>query len=62
MSSILAICKEVCFGMFETNVKLKFPNGHTTSNRRRFDVDITSIRRRPNFDEFSRRFHVLLSM
>ena len=34
-------------------------NGHTTSNRRRFDVDITSIRRRPNFDEFPRRFHVL---
>ena len=62
MSSILAICKEVCFGMFETNVELKFPNGHTTSNRRRFDVDITSIRRRPNFDEFPRRFHVLLSM
>ena len=33
------------------NVKL-FPNGHTTSNRRGFDVDTTSIRRRPNFDEF----------
>ena len=26
---------------------------------RRFDMDITSIRRRPNFDEFLRRFHVL---
>ena len=26
----------------------------------RFDVDITWIRRRPNFDEFPRRFHVLL--
>ena len=35
------------------------PNRHTTSNRRRFDMDITSIRRRPNFDEFPRRFHVL---
>ena len=30
-----------------------------TSDRRRFDVDITSIRRRPNFDEFPRHFHVL---
>ena len=35
------------------------PNGHTTSNRRGFDVDITSIRRRPNFDEFPRHFHIL---
>ena len=35
------------------------PNGHTTSNRRGFDVDITSIRRRPNFDEFPHHFHVL---
>ena len=35
------------------------PNGHTTSNPRRFDVDITSIRRRPNFDEFPRHFRVL---
>ena len=34
-------------------------NGHTTSNRRPFDVDITSIRRRPNFDEFLRHFRVL---
>ena len=40
------------------NVKL-FPNGHTTSNRRGFDVDTTSIRRRPNFDEFPRHFRVL---
>ena len=35
------------------------PNGHTTSNRRWFDVDVMSIRRRPNFDEITRRFHVL---
>ena len=35
------------------------PNGHTTSNPRRFDVDITSIRRRLNFDEFPRHFRVL---
>ena len=38
---------------------LRIPNGHTTSNPRRFDVDITSIRRRPNFDEFPRHFRVL---
>ena len=36
-----------------------FPNGHTTSNPRRFNVDITSIHRRPNFDEFPRHFRVL---
>ena len=36
-----------------------FPNGDTTSNPRRFDVDITSIRRKPNFDEFPRHFRVL---
>ena len=35
------------------------PNRHTTSNPHRFDVDITSIRRRPNFDEFPRHFRVL---
>ena len=28
------------------------------SNRRRLYVDITSIRRAPNFDEFPRHFHV----
>ena len=32
----------------------ELPNGHTTSNRRGFGMDITSIRRRPNFDEFPR--------
>ena len=30
----------------------KQPNEHTTSNQRRFHVDITLICRRPNFDEF----------
>ena len=35
------------------------PNEHTASNQRRFDVDVMSIRRRPNFDEITRRFHVL---
>ena len=35
------------------------PNRHTTSNPHRFNVDITSIRRRPNFHEFPRHFHVL---
>ena len=29
------------------------------SNRRRFHLDITSIHRRPNIDEFPRHFHVL---
>ena len=31
----------------------------TTSNGRRFDVNITLIHWRPNFDEFPRHFHVL---
>ena len=35
------------------------PNGHTTSNPCRFDVGITAIRRRTNFDEFPRHFRVL---
>ena len=43
----------------ETNKLNKLPNGYTTSNPRRFDVDITSISRRPNFDEFPRHFRVL---
>ena len=34
-------------------------NGHTTSNPRRFDVDITSIRQRPKFDKFPRHFRVI---
>ena len=36
----------------------RHPNGHTTSNPRGFDVDITLIRRRPDFDEFPRHFRV----
>ena len=35
------------------------PNRHSTSNRRRFDVDVASAWGRPNFDEFPRNFHVL---
>ena len=35
-----------------------YPNGHTTSNRRGFGVDITSIGRRPNFHKFPRHFRV----
>ena len=42
--------------IFQQNI---IPNGQTMSNPRRFDVDITSIRRRPNFDEFPRHFRVL---
>ena len=37
----------------------QIPNGHTTSNPRLFDVDITSIRRKPNFDEFPHHFLLL---
>ena len=36
---------------------LLLPNGDTTSNRRHFHMDITSIRRRPNFEEFPGHFH-----
>ena len=39
--------------------QLLIPNRHPTSNRRRFHVDITSIHRRPNFDEFPCHFHIL---
>ena len=39
--------------------KFKEPKGHTTSNRRRSDLDITSLSQRPNFDNFIRRFDVL---
>ena len=35
------------------------PNEHTVSNPRGFDVDITSIRQKLNFDEFLRYFRVL---
>ena len=42
------------------SLKVKMNNTvGTTSNPRRFDVDITSIRRRPNFDKFPRHFRVL---
>ena len=34
----------------------KLPIGHDTPNPRRFDVNITSICQRPNFDEFPRHF------
>ena len=35
---------------------------HSTSNRCRFDVYITSICQRPDFDEFPRHFHVLFDV
>ena len=41
------------------HTKRHTPNGDITSNPRRFDVGITSICWRPNFDEFRRHFHVL---
>ena len=50
---------EDCYKVIAGTIVKVFPNGHTTSNRRRFDVDIMSIRQRPNFDEFPSRFHVL---
>ena len=45
--------------------KIRLPNAHTISNPRRFNVDITSIGRRPNFHEFfwrnfaGRKIHVV---
>ena len=51
-------CKLV-FWVFTEQLNYQILNGHSTSNPHRFDVDITSIRGRPNFDEFPRHFHVL---
>ena len=43
-----------------TVISLKVKMNNTVgTNRRGFDVDITSIRRRPNFDKFPRHFRVL---
>ena len=38
------------------------PNRHTTSNPCQFNVHITSIRRRANFDEYPRHFHVFFDV
>ena len=38
---------------------MSLPNGHTTSNPCRIDIDITSIRQTPNFDKFPCYFSVL---
>ena len=35
------------------------PYEHATLNQRRYHVNITSIRQRPNFEKFPRHFHVL---
>ena len=51
-------CKLV-FWVFTEQLNYQILNGHSTSNPHRFDVDITSIRGRPNFDEFPRHFRVL---
>ena len=56
---MIYIKPEDCYKVIAGTIVKVFPNGHTTSNRRRFDVDIMSIRQRPNFDEFPSRFHVL---
>ena len=41
------------------NICIAAPNRHTTWNPCRFDVDITSICRRLNFDDFPHHFRVL---
>ena len=57
---ILPIESRFCIMPLSTvNVKKKYPNGHTMSNRRRFHVDITWIQGRPNFNEFPCHFHEL---
>ena len=45
--------------LYRLGYSLRVPNGKTMSNQRRFDVDITSIRRRPNFYKFPHHFHAL---
>ena len=57
-SSLCYLCQLLNFKIWCSKGWQK-PNGHTTSNPRRFDVGITSIRRRPNFDEFPRHFRIL---
>ena len=44
---------------FQAATIIKKTNENSTSNWRRFDVKIMSIRRRASFDEFTRHFHVL---
>ena len=56
-------CNATYYGNTKRHFKVpiceRLINGHTTSNPRRFGVDIASIRRRPNFNEFPRHFRVL---
>ena len=59
----LSKCTDFCLSTICLSHRLSldswfFPNGNTTSNQRRFHVDITSIHRRPSFLEFPRRFGV----
>ena len=62
-SSLLAYCSVLSVHDLSVSPSITldswfFPNGNTTSNQRRFHVDITSIHRRPSFLEFPRRFGV----
>ena len=56
-------CNATYYGNTKQHFKVpiceRLINGHTTSNPRRFGVDIASIRRRPNFNEFPRHFRIL---
>ena len=50
----------IYFYFVHGEIKLAYlPQRHTKSNPRRFDVDITWICRRANFDKFPCHFHVL---
>ena len=42
-----------------TKFREKEPNEHTRLNPRKFDVDITSIRQRPNFEEIPHHVRIL---
>ena len=59
-------CNATYYGNTKRHFKVpiceRLINGHTTSNPRRFGVDIALIRRRPNFNEFPRHFRVLFDV
>ena len=54
---------EFSFFCLESTIRKQLdPNGHSTPNQYWFEVDITSICRRPNFDEFPRTLFDVISL
>ena len=62
MRTKFAVVRSNLVVAYQETKMFALPMGHTTYNQRRFDIDITLIRRRPNFHVISAYFFDIISL